>query len=110
LFFVVWCTAPTPQSSAKGTKGHAPRRAQPSRLFLSQKANAAREGATFVIAKGEKVRSIDVVVYVCEVTVPSYVVEASPNGPIIAERVEAFFDVGIERKPGRKAAGAWRFD
>jgi len=104
----VYCSDPA--KFCKRHKRARSRRAQPSRLFLSQKANAAREGATFVIAKGEKVRSIDVVVYVCEVTVPSYVVEASPNGPIIAERVEAFFDVGIERKPGGKAAGAWRFD
>src|ERR1700751_417584 len=79
-------------------------------LFLSQKTDAAGEGATFIIAEHKKVGSIDIVVDVSKVSVPGNVVEATTNRPIITERVEALFDVRVQCEPGGKPVRSRRLN
>ena len=81
-----------------------------SRLFLSEEADAAGESPTFVVAKGEEAGRVNVIVDVGVVAVACDVVEASADGPIVAQGMEALFDVGIESEPSGEAAGAGRFN
>ena len=73
-------------------------------LFLPQETDPAGEHPALIVAKCQKVGGIAVVIDEGVVVPASHVVEASADRPMIAEGMKAFFDVGVERKPGRKAA------
>src|SRR5215475_10785633 len=78
----------------------------PSRSFPSQETDAAGEGPAFVVAEGEEAGRVLVVIDVDVIATACNVVETSADRPVVAEGMEALFDVGIEGEPRRKTAGA----
>src|SRR5262244_3691994 len=81
----------------------------PSRSFPSQETDAASEGPTFVVTEGEEARRVVVVIDVDVIAAARNVVETSADRPVVAEGMEALFDVGVESEPRRKTAGARGF-
>ena len=78
--------------------------------FAAEEADAAGEGPAVVDAVGKEVRGVDVVVDVDPVFAAGDVVEASTDGPVVAEGMESFFDMCVQREPGGEASRTWGLD
>src|SRR5437899_3193029 len=78
--------------------------------FAAEEADAAGEGSATVDAVGKEVGGVEVIVDVDPVFAAGDVVEAAADGPVIAEGVESFFDVCIQREPRGEAARARGLD
>src|SRR5258708_17192146 len=75
-----------------------------------EESDTAGEGSAAVDALGKEVGGVEVVVDVDPVFAASDVVEAAADGPVIAEGVESFFDVCVQREPHGEATRAWGLD
>jgi len=63
--------------------------------FTAEKADSSGERAAVVNAVGKEVRGVVVIVDEDPVFPAGHVVEASANGPVVAQSVKSLFNVGI---------------
>src|SRR6266567_710600 len=73
-------------------------RKQIRKLLSSQKADAGGEGASVEATEGTKTARIDVVVYSDRIFASGNVVVTSSNRPIKSQRVEACFQMKVQRE------------